>query len=217
MDVQALIEMIETASGSTIIVFVLVYVLVNYSPLSWFELFAQFRDRKLDSLRISLEDDSVLSSETQMLFRDVLEARLLQRNVGFYAERKMREALLQLYNRTSYKIDWSVIRLALRHLEVRDERIRVKPMSGWRKRWWWLNWLALIILTGILILCLLVALYLFGFAAFDSAQSMAVQFVILAVAYAIFLQGPLSEAQSWRAAQRINKEIENRKLNTEED
>lgn len=170
------VEALQTASIWTILTAVIINLLLGNSPTSWFDLFTKLRNRKLDALQTLLRENSTVSQETQALLQDILEAKALQQNVGFYAERKLRVPLTQLYDRTSHDIGWSTIRSALQHLEIEESEIRVRPMSGSRKWWWRLNLVAFAVFTSIMALCLLAALYLLGIADFDSAPLLAVQF-----------------------------------------
>jgi hypothetical protein len=83
--------------------------LVRNAP-EWIDRLLQPKQKKLEELKNALGQDFSLSESSKEVIGDLVEAELFNRAVGIYAERELREALINLHKDTSPKIDWKMIK-----------------------------------------------------------------------------------------------------------
>ncbi len=173
----------------------------NWHPL--IELLASRSRRRLDLLDRHATGSRSSDEPTQATIADIRDAWYFHASTGIYAESKLRNSLIDLHRKTSYRVSWKVIRRAREFLSVGDDgAVAVRNFTLADRVELWLNRIA-----GLVFILMFVVVYLSIFTgAITGVGSMAVAVAFGLLAFVLFLYA-LSQTLPYRDAVLLSKEI----------
>jgi hypothetical protein len=118
---NALAEVVQTPYGWIPLALIILWFVVNKDFLLFLRFHSEKEKKKLDEIEKYLSDKDNVDPISQEVFVDIRTSRYFKVATGIHAEKKMRDALIDLHKNTSSNISWTTIRRALSLLKFKED------------------------------------------------------------------------------------------------
>lgn len=127
---EALIQALQTPYGWIPLAGILLWFAVNKDLFMFFRFYEEKQKKKLDNLEKYFANDHITEPVTKEVVSDFRDSYYFKMATGIQAERKLRNALIDLHRTTSADITWVTLKRALPYFEFIDEnKIEIKDIS----------------------------------------------------------------------------------------
>lgn len=131
---------LQTPAGWIALTVFIFWMLITKDFSHIFNIVGRKEKEKIEHLDLYVTKPELADSESIRVLRDLRDAHYFKVATGIYAEKKLRNALINLHEQTSYLINWRQIRRAWLYFEVdKDERIAVREPTFFEFFEYWCN------------------------------------------------------------------------------
>lgn len=204
-----LTNVIQIPTGLLIIALFIIWVIITKDFTNLFNLFERKTNKRLELIEKYISNPDPDDKEALKAAQDQRSVYYFKVTTnGIYAEKKLRNKLIELHENSSAKINWTMIRRALRFIEIADDGsiyIKEKTLTD-KFGIIYVNTLAVLLFLSAISIAA-VHLLLMDTSFIETMKMIA--YVICCIISAIFM---ISQKFPRRDADRIAKEIETIKL-----
>lgn len=118
---EAINNIIKTPYGWFILLGILVWVAFNKNILFFVKLREEKESKKSEEIEKYLSNKDNVDELTEKVLGEIRTTRIFKVATGIYAEKKRRDALINLYNNSSSNITWISIRRANAYIKVAED------------------------------------------------------------------------------------------------
>ncbi|MFA0402430.1 hypothetical protein [Vibrio sp. 10N.222.52.C12] len=121
--IKAITDILQTPSGLVVVVFLLLWFVVNRDLTHLYSLFEYKEDKRLLRLEKYISEPDKASPNTLKVAKEQRDTYYFKVSTnGIYAEKELRDSLIKLHETTSASISWTTIRRAISYIELDANR-----------------------------------------------------------------------------------------------
>jgi hypothetical protein len=137
---EAILDVLKTPTGWIVLLGLVTWLLVNRDVSHLFSFFERKTQRRLEYLDSYVAKPDIADKDTVDALRDLRDAHYFRLATQIYAEKRLRSSLINLHDRTSHHINWTLIRRALPYIEMKSEgEVSIRPMTTVETIGYWYN------------------------------------------------------------------------------
>jgi hypothetical protein len=154
--IKALTDVMETPYGWIILAVILIWFLLNKDLTRFLNIFETKEKKRLDKLEAYVSNKEAANNEALDVIKDLRDAHYFKVATDIYAEKNLRDSLINLHKKTSHTINWVNIRRAMPYIGADSTfRVSIRERTRLESFGYFFN-----ILAGWLFLGFAVALFL---------------------------------------------------------
>ena len=137
---DAIFLVIQTPIGFTLTVIILLWLIVNRDFSNIFSLFERKENRRLEKIESYISSDSIADSKCLDIIKEQRNTYYFKVATRIYAEKRTRDALIELYHSSSHEISWITIKRAMPYIELTSQHsINIRKKKWHEKFGYWYN------------------------------------------------------------------------------
>ncbi|WP_351189321.1 hypothetical protein [Shewanella sp. TB4-MNA-CIBAN-0142] len=201
---KALTDVMETPYGWIILAVILIWFLLNKDLSRFLNIFETKEKKRLDKLEVYVNNKEAANNEALEVIKDLRDAHYFKVATDIYAEKSLRDSLINLHKKTSHTINWINIKRAMPYINADStSTVSIRDQSRSEKFGYFYN-----LFTGWLFLGFAVALSLVFIFSNDRVLSQFALWIASTLFCAFFAMFAFSQNFPIRAAKKIKTELE---------
>ncbi|HZX31558.1 MAG TPA: hypothetical protein VFF03_09420 [Rhodocyclaceae bacterium] len=138
--VDAVMGLLQTPTGFGVLLVFFTWLVINKDFSHLFQIFERKEKRRAEHLDLYVSKPELADTEAFKVLSDLRDAYYFKMATGIYAEKKLRQALIDLHGRTSHKISWGQIRRAFPYIEpANNGEVVIRKLTTFEKIGYWYN------------------------------------------------------------------------------
>ena len=115
---KALTDVMETPYGWIVLAVILIWFFLNKDLSRFLNIFETKEKKRLDKLEVYVNNKEAANSEALEVIKDLRDAHYFKVATGIYAEKRLRDSLINLHKKTSHTINWVNIKRAMPYIDA---------------------------------------------------------------------------------------------------
>ncbi len=131
---KAVTDVMQTPGGWVLLGVVLVWFLLNKDLSRFLNIFEAKEKKRLDKLEVYVSNKDAANEEALGVIKDLRDAHYFKVATDIYAEKNLRDSLINLHKRTSHTINWINIKRAMPYIEANSDYEVAIREQNWREK-----------------------------------------------------------------------------------